>query len=277
MAAGALCIMRLSRPTWTEEFHGDLLSKLRGHNYTGNIWHFLLKYEGTFSNGKTEISAPDNVFDGTTTPAVVYVDSTSGDDTAAGNAVQEVSIIGIDENDLFVVVPVATGGTTGQSSVTKFKRIFHAYCSAWGTNKDATGVITVQDDVAGTNKYLTIGAGANDSDGSAIWLPANYAAIAEEIDITITSASNDRAAILLYPTFTGMLGQNSDPELNYFPFRATQQSNGRKIAPNHINQGVSAATSKITFNETYMGAAEDGFVIVHLYIFGTTNADRRVQ
>ena len=261
MAHGTQCLMRLDSGNGavrnmeliSPEFH-RYLTPLISAGKTFSL--FKIKYAGTFSNGYAEISAPNAVFDGTTTPAVVYVDSSSAVDDAAGTGVQAVTIIGWDENDAFVKVAVATGGTTGQSSVTKFKRIFHAYASAWGANNDAEGDIYVQDDVTGTNKYLKIAAGSNESEGSALFFPTgcNFALV--QVSLTMTSSGNANAAILVKYALTNAGGFGADPDLAYMEFRATIGIGGQMAQCTCTK--LASAGAKVTFSETYKGAAEDG-------------------
>jgi len=269
MAHGAKCLMRLESG---EEVLRHLT--LAGHDNITNMMsgverstlHMItMGWAGTCHNGYQEISAPNAIFNGTVTPAVVYVDSTSGDDTAAGTGTQEVTIIGILEDGTIGKVAVETGGTTGQSSVIKFQRILHAYASRWGAGNDSVGDIYIQDDVTGTTKYLKMAATFNETEGAAIFLPTGYKAILENISFTMTSSANANSAILVKASAININGMGADPDFLYNEWRTVISSGG--IHTSHPVIRMANAGAKITFSETYKGAAEDGLFQVHILIW----------
>jgi hypothetical protein len=152
---------------------------------------YLLSIRMAGTTGGTtpaEIDAPDNVFDGTTTAAKVWVVSASANDNdiAAGHC-REVKIIGI--RDIVKSDPYGTSlgsqqvvsqevismaGVTPVESEYAWRRIFHFSCYSYGTGgADAAGEIVLTDDAAGTTTYHTIDAGATEGNGAAIWFPLN--------------------------------------------------------------------------------------------------------
>jgi len=268
MAHGALCMMRLaSGDSVLEhlELAGEPTKEFMGRVDRDTLHLISIAWAGTFNNGYKEISAPNAIFDGTVTPAVVYVDSTSGDDTAAGDGVQQVTIIGILEDGTLGTVAVETGGTTGQSSVTKFQRIFHAYASRWGSGNDPVGDIYIQDDATGTVKYLKMAAGTNETEGAEIFLPTGYKAVLDTIALTMTSSANANSAILVKASGININGMGADPEYLYNEWRTVISSGG--VHASHTDVRLAQAGAKITFSETYKGSAEDGLFHVHILIW----------
>ena len=139
-------------------------------------------------------TAADNALNGSTTPVILYVASTSATDKdAAAGAVRRIHIIGISvassknyvlgtEDPVYSVEEVALDSADGTTDVTTsryYLRVMHAYAVLWGTggaaSHDAEGNITVADDDVPTTTYLTIDAADNESNNSGlIYLAANY-------------------------------------------------------------------------------------------------------
>jgi hypothetical protein len=174
-----------------------------------------IHYTGTGSASFTELGgAPDNEFDGTTTAASVFVESASADDdagNAAGHA-HEVTVLGIDENGAVTTEAVALDGTTAVETSTKWKRIWHASVTNWGTGgADAADAITVGDDSGPTTTYLTIAAGTNESNGASLWLPENVALMIYNAGLHLLDASiaNDRDGTAVRVSWTACDHANS--------------------------------------------------------------------
>jgi len=268
MAHGALTKMRLATGDdvmrHLEVDGSPGLAKYCSGIKSSRLKLITVSWAGTFNNGYQEIGAPNAIFDGTGTAAVVYVDSTSGDDAAGGAGTQEVTIIGLDENDHIVAVPVATGGTTGTSSVVKFKRIFHAYASAWGAGNDTVGDMYIQDDVTGTAKFLKMAATYNETEGSAVFCPVGALVTLESLYLVMTSSANANAALLIKHSAINVNGVGADPEFMYMEHRTTISAGGLKEMDPGFNSCQEGA--KITLSETYKGAAEDGQMIAHILV-----------
>jgi len=267
MAHGAMCKMRLATGDDVQRYlniTGNSLAKYCAGLKSSRLKLITVAFAGTFNNGYQEIGAPNAIFDGTSVPAAVYVDSSSADDAAGGTGTQEVTIIGLDENDHIVAVPVATGGTTGTSSVIKFKRIFHAYASKWGAGNDTVGTMYIQDDVAGTAKFLTIVATYNETEGSAVFCPDGAMVTVACVSLVITTSANANAALLVKHSAINVNGVGADPELMYREYRTTTSSGGTHEVCVGINSCQEGA--KITLSETYKGAAEDGQMIAHILV-----------
>lgn len=136
-------------------------------------------------------TAADNILDGTTTPVIIYVDSSSATDAdIAAGAVRAVHIIGITvanvynyttgiEKPVFSVEEVRTNGTTSVATTRYYLRVMHMYATEWGTgggaSHDAEGNITLDSTGAGGTVYVTIDAASNESNSSGkIYLVDGY-------------------------------------------------------------------------------------------------------
>lgn len=179
--------MRLWNPEWTN------VTNLRKRGVHGDYRMTVeIKYSGTASAAATEVgAAANNALNGTTTPVIVYVASTSANDNsgAAGHC-QSICIIGISvasaqafingtESPVYSVEEVtmdATDGTTDVTSSRYYLRVFHAYCQSFGTGgSNADGNITVADDAVPTTTYLTITAAQVESNnGGLIYVYDGY-------------------------------------------------------------------------------------------------------
>jgi len=180
MAAGAAVRVRLHTYRDSEVQLADFFHKIKDNLLYHNVKEIEITYEAALTAGTgTAISIADNVMDGTTTLAKVFVDSTSASDTGS------ITIIGLDNSvpAQLVSEAIVMTGTTGKTSVNTYTRLIHAYLSA---GNDAVGTIYVQDDAGGTTKYLTIAAGATESDGCKIYLSNANQFCIHQIDIVPT-------------------------------------------------------------------------------------------
>jgi len=260
MAAGTKCYMRLVKPNDASATYRDChtIQNLKAHGFN-DVLLLIVHYEAAFPNGYAETSAPNAVFDGTSTAAVVYVDSSDAKDTAAGDGVRSVTIIGILESGLVGTVTVATGGTTGTSSVTKFQRIFHAYASSWGVEPDAAGNILIQNQAAdGGTTYLTIAAGTNESDGAAFWVPSGYKIGVAGLAFVMTTSANANAALLLKVGYNNFDSEGTDPDFASEQYRITVNGQGGLRLSDATCWHTANGLSKVTLNDTYKGNAETG-------------------
>lgn len=176
--------MRLWNPQWTSSaISQDEWKKKDVHGKYPIM--FEIRYGGTASAAATEIgAAADNALDGTTTPVLVYVDCAADTDKDASNGhVRKVRIIGLSvanaqdyingvEDPVYSLEEVnltAAGGTTAVVTTRYYLRVIHFYASDWGSGgTDASNAIYVQDDAAGTTKYLTIAQNNNESNNGGL-------------------------------------------------------------------------------------------------------------
>lgn len=167
------------------------------HNVTGDQYRrkvdgkypmfFDIQIEEAASVAAEIGSAADNILDGTTTPVILYVASTSAvDHDAADGAVRAIHIIGLTvvdpraymngiETPRYTIEEVrldAADGTTDVTTELYYLRVLHAYAVEWGTggaaSHDAEGNVTVADDDVPTTTYLTIDAADNESNSSGV-------------------------------------------------------------------------------------------------------------
>lgn len=185
---------------------------------------------GTTAGALAEQNAPDNVFDGTSTPATLFVESASVNDTNTGGAghVEKVKIIGIDENDEITTEEVELDGTTAVETTKKWKRVFHFFATEWGSGgDDAAGAITLGDDAVPTTTYLTILINTNHSNGCAFWIPTGWKGIPLHTKGVMTTMSGVTTSNILFAikkTTTDKENPGADPDLNISPAVATAYS-----------------------------------------------------
>lgn len=268
MAAGALCKMRLvtgSDVLQHIEISNTNLAKFVAKFETSRLKLLTIAYAGAFSNGYTEISAPNAILDGVATPIIVYaISSSASDDSAADDHAQTVTVIGLDENDVITTDTIALNGVAQVAGVVKWQRVFHAYVSAWGTGgSDAAGNITITN-TGQTATYLTIAATYNESDGAAIFCPTGALVTMESVFLVMTDAATANAAILVKNSAINVNGVGADPDLMYMEHRATIGNSGIMDMDGGINTCQTGA--KITFSETYMGAVENGLTHIHVLV-----------
>lgn len=130
-------------------------------------------------------TAADAAFDGTTTPTVVYVDSSHADDTDDSTKdIRAVHVIGISvssvkdfnegEKPLYSIEEIRTNGTTAVISTRFYLRLLHAYAAEWGSGGAVAAGNVIITNVTPTT-YLTIDAGSNESNSSGlIYVHENY-------------------------------------------------------------------------------------------------------
>lgn len=122
----------------------------------------MLFMECTMPSGATMIAADSgrtNAFDGTGTPIIVYgISSDNVEDKPGQDGALEVTVLGIDENDLYVEVPITLNGTTQVATTIKFKRLIGCKLTECGVDGVGTGNVTISNTGQGET-YLTIPAG----------------------------------------------------------------------------------------------------------------------
>ena len=147
MAAGALCKMRMYSKSDQIAIKNQLDLRVElSHN--PKLFHVL--YQGANSAGKTEISAPNAVFNNSKKFQEWSIVSAHADDTDnAAKDCREVSVIKLMKDGTFEIEALKTDGVTDVPSVDSLSnyayRIMHMYGSAFGSaGSDAKGDITLQ-------------------------------------------------------------------------------------------------------------------------------------
>lgn len=236
----------------------DRIDRVRQLGYIKGAFMIGIRYQGQFSSSETEIAPPDNVFDGTSTPAKVYVVSDNASDT------QDLTLLGLDENDNITTETITLTGTTAVQSSTKWKRIFHAYVIT-----NATGTITVQDDAAGTTIYLTIAATHQESNGAAFWVPSGYAVFVSRSDLVMTTKAGTNSTLDVNVYYTGF-GGGDNPDLDFEHIRVGNTGNKDMEKPTCVWISEGESYSKVTLKEYYSNTAETGLFQINFVILPTT-------
>jgi len=148
---------------------------------------FEIRYSGVGSAAATEIgAAADNALDGTTTPVLLYIESTDAKDTVAGVGVRRVRLIGLSvasvqdylngiETAVYSVEEINMATSAHTLTTRYYLRVMHLYASDWGAELNAAGTLTAGDDATPTTPYLTIAAGGNESNnGGLIYVGPGY-------------------------------------------------------------------------------------------------------
>ena len=257
MAAGAACSVRLISDTvYIEKF-------LKDHNLkdiVGSIFIWDIKMNQALTAGLgTSMSIANAIMDGTGTPAKVFIDSTSASDDVGGtDHLQQATVLGIVADGTPTKDTMPTNGTTGLDTGTAlWRRIVHAYGTAWGSgDDDAAGTVTIQDDAAGTNKYLTIAAAANESDGLKIYLGGGWKAMVEmEMNITAMEDTTKAGNISMKAQYNGFTGYGTDPD---YAYDILSMGRNGAAAPRRLFPGEwevpAGGEGTIDFECSYLGA-----------------------
>lgn len=269
MAAGAICRLRMTTSTVADVEMDPIYDKLKNRNFGRTCYKFVLTYAGTFSNGYTAISAANEVFNGTSTAAKLWVVSNDAKDTVAGVGAQKVTLIGIDSTGAFATEEVSMAGATDVQTTTTWQRVLHMFVSQVGSENDAAGTIILEDDNLATHTYLTIAAGNNDSDGCIIYIPANYAAQITECILHTTAITAASRGCSVDATYAGFDNETADENLNYEIWSTGNAGWGAFPHASPIKQNA-AGEATISFRESYLGGAENGWVRWTIYIWGTS-------
>jgi len=176
--------------------------------------------------GATMIAADagrTNEFDGTGTPIIVYaISSDNTQDKAAGTGALEVTVLGTDENDLYVEETFVLNGTTQVAGSTKFKRLIGANLTKCGTDGVGTGNVTITN-TGQTETYLTISAGQAGSCNSKCYVPDGYKGILLDLQAAFVQTA-DAAAVKLTEAvniWLRMIGDSTVTEDEIHQFTST--------------------------------------------------------
>ena len=206
----------------------QLKQTIRGYN----IPTYSIKWTGTPQAGEELGTAGDSVKDGTTTPFVVTVVSSSNSDkrtTAAGMA-HSVALIGVSvsaaegirgyvANAKSTVEVVAMNGTTDVTATRYWLWVDHAYVCEWGTGAthDAEGDITIESPA--DTDLLTIKATYNESNGGVWHFPAGKKVKTRYVKVSMNAVAAAQDGLVLSGTFTGfdqILNDSSNNDIDYF-------------------------------------------------------------
>jgi len=143
MAAGAKCKVRLFEPSSEYVKKSKCFQDIMqlGVGFSNTLHLFELEYGASFSNGLTEISAPNAVFNGTATSVPLGIVSSNAADDKDSTAVQKVKVISLDSNGEPDITEYTMEGTTAVPIDTYPERLMHMYSTQWGADTDATGNI----------------------------------------------------------------------------------------------------------------------------------------
>ena len=182
-------------PDYADLAQFPIIKELMKDQYRPKIIELNIQQEAP--NAAAEILVNyTNIFDGTSTAAVLYYDSSSANDTAAGTGARTATILSVNEDgDDYQEITDDLAGMSGTATTEKHQRIlFHKVASA-GSGNTSAGNITLQDDAAGSNVYCTIAAGDLSSISARIYCPDNWKMQMIYIRAQVTEVNHATAAI----------------------------------------------------------------------------------
>ena len=122
----------------------------------------MLFMECTMPSGATMIAADSGrtaEFNGVATPIIIYaISSDNVEDKPGQDGALEVTVFGIDENDVYIEEAITLNGTTQVAGVVKFQRLIAAKLTECGVDGVGTGNVTITN-TGQAATYLTIPAG----------------------------------------------------------------------------------------------------------------------
>ena len=243
----------------------ELKQTIRGYN----IPTYSIKWTGTPQAGEELGTAADSVKDGSTTPFVVTVVSSSNSDkrtTAAGMA-HSVALIGVSvsaaegkrldvSNAKSTVEVVSMNGTTDVTATRYWLWVDHAYVCEWGTGAthDAEGDITIESPA--DTDLLTIKATYNESNGGVWHFPAGKKVKMRYVKLSMNAVAAAQDGLALSGTFTGFdqtLNDASNNDVDYYI--ATSPGEACKIFGEEDLYRWSTKTSKVLWSEALIANA----------------------
>lgn len=251
MAAGNKVLVRLYESDSSITNYGALSRALSDHRMGLNkSLIFLIQYSGTLSATKTQIETPNSSPALSTAAQLVVVSSSADDDDKDTGAVRTIAILGILSSGVFSIEVVSMSGVTPVTTSGTFSHVIHAWALSWGSaGGDAAGNITITD---GSTTILTIKAGANESDNTKLYFPANYLVHVNSIQASLTSQNNVANCGVFTMDFLGFL-EGNDPDFDSI-VRKVSHYNFNIDAPKRVF--ISGSGANITFSENYLGGAE---------------------
>lgn len=146
MAAGATCKVRLYTKDDAKLKRHPIMRKYGPKYLNGEVGLKLIEmeYTGEFTTTTaTEISAPNAVFDGTSSSIPLGIVSSDVKDDAAGVGLRTAKVICLDNDGALTTKTLIMDGTTVVNWDDFPQRIMHMYGASWGSELDAAGTITL--------------------------------------------------------------------------------------------------------------------------------------
>ncbi len=182
-------------------------------------------YNGDVDGAEDLIASGGDTYFPTTATAAADIDIVSGDtaDTAAGTGARTITIIGLDANYMYQEEDVSLSGTTDVHPVNDYIRIDRAFVKTAGTGLTNAGNIVI-DDATGT--FLTILAGAGQSEKAAYTVPRNFSngyILRWAMEMNRATNATATAALMVRPYggawryFRRFSVSNTDPGLDIRP------------------------------------------------------------
>jgi hypothetical protein len=134
---------------------------------------------------------------------------------------------------------------------------------------------TAFDSAVAYELYLTIAAGANESDGMALWMPSGYNMWVPSAELTVMTYAAAAHRLTAKIARTNFDGDGSTPDFSYELVSATVED--PTIQLTFPETYTADAGGKVMFYETYIAAAETGFFKAVLAIYDPSNTGRGID
>ena len=192
----------------------------------------IIFMECTMPAGATMIAADagrTDVFNGTTTPIIVYaISDSANDDSPAGTGALTVTVFGWDSTHNYVEDTIALNGVAEVAGTVLFERIIGAKVATAGSGLTAAGNITITN-TGQTATYLTIPAGQIASaQAGKLWIPTGWYGSILEFNASFVQTADAVALDLANGANVWIRFDNgllTPDELNVFSVTPTMASN----------------------------------------------------
>jgi len=269
MAGIAYVRKRVYNPELIIDSDGVLPQKLHNTQIHGNNPIYYIHWLGTTQLAAEELGTPIVGKDGTTTPYLVNVVSSSAlddyDDTATG-AVRAVAIVGpsvssvaaytAGEVPLQTVEVLRTNGTADVNSTRYYIWSDALYACLWGVEPDAAGNIDLE--APSGTPILRILAGSNEGEGGTWHFPPNRRLFTHSVRLESTAAMTATRGVVLTNTCTSFdQVLNTDPDLDVDTYAMVQGAGDyREYHPINPLGRYTTVSSSSLWAEIYVVGAE---------------------
>ncbi len=270
MAGIAYVRKRVYNPELIVDPDGVLPQKLKNTQIHGNNPIYYINWLGTTQAGEELGTAKTGTKDGTTTPYIVNVVSSSAlddyDDVATSGA-RAVAIVGpsvssvaaytAGEVPLVTVEVLRTNGTADVNSTRYFVWLDAAYCVLWGpAEEDAEGNIDLE--APSGTPQIRILATQNEGEGGQWHFPPNRRLFTHSVRLESTDAMGAGNGVVLTGTNTSFDATNNiDPDLDVDTYAMIQGAGDyREYHPINPLGRYTTVNSSVVFVETTVTGAE---------------------
>jgi hypothetical protein len=209
------------------------------HILNSNPKILKIQFEGTSTDGETEIDPVTNKLQVSSAEQLEYVSSSSDDNSSSSGHLQKFKAIVVDEDNEPIVVEFTmddSDGTTVITTTNKYKDVWHTYGSSYGSGDiNSAGNVDLRqtDDTV----ICRIASGEHEGNGSGFKIPDGWKGCLLKGDLNAdgTQASNEGKILKLY--INDSEDQETDQEvLNYIQHQVYGYTREQKVDTSTIFQ-----------------------------------------